>query len=45
MDEKLRTILDDFSMKLRSYEESGGNLPEEVDEIWSEITNLLMNED
>jgi hypothetical protein len=44
MDKKLRMILEEFSSKLHEYEEAGGDLPDEVDDIWAEITDVLMKE-
>lgn len=44
MDKKLQQILEDFSMKLHGYEEEGNDLPEEVEELWSDVTDVLMME-
>ena len=45
MNKKLRKILEDFSEKLHDYEMNGGNLPQEVDDIWANITDVLMAEE
>jgi hypothetical protein len=45
MDEKLRQILDDFTMALHGYEEEGGELPDDVEDLWADLTNLLMKEE
>jgi hypothetical protein len=44
MDKKLRTILEEFSVKLQKYEENGGDLPQDVDDVWATITDILMEE-
>jgi len=45
MDKKLRQILEDFSTKLQHYEENGGNLPQDVDDVWAALTDILMEEE
>jgi hypothetical protein len=44
MDKKLRTILEEFSVKLQNYEEGGGDLPQDVDDVWATVTDILMEE-
>jgi hypothetical protein len=44
MDKKLLQILMDFSMSLHSFEENGGDLPEEIDDIWMQVTSVIEND-
>jgi hypothetical protein len=44
MDYNLLKILSEFSDALHTYEGTGGQVPDNIDNIWLEVTSIIENE-